>query len=392
MSGTILDEARALQDQVVTWRRDFHQHPELGFEEVRTSAIVAQELERLGLKVSRNVARTGVLADLVVPGSKGCLLLRADMDALPVQESSDEPFVSVNRGVSHLCGHDSHVAMLLGAARLLVAHRGELRSSVRFMFQPSEEKGPGGAIEMIKEGCLEGVDRAFAIHVFASLEAGLWGLRIGPVMAAVDAIRIVIHGRGGHAATPEVCVDPVVGAAEAIMALHTIMSRRISPLEAGVLSLCTVHGGDAFNVIPETVEILGTLRSHSPAMRHRVKKAVEEILRGIELTAGVKTELEFQDSYPPTVNDAAFIEELRRHIGELFGPEQAVDIEKKFGGEDFSYVLEKVPGAMIFLGVGNARKGISAPHHNPSFRIDEEVLWQGPALLARVALAHHAGD
>ena len=220
----VLSAARALQDRIVAWRRDFHKHPELGFQETRTSGIVAEELERLGLAVRRRCPRTAVWADLVVPGAKDFLLLRADMDALPVQENSGEPFASVYAGKAHLCGHDSHVAMLLGAANVLTQLRDRLRTNVRFMFQPSEEATPGGAEAMIAEGVLDGVTEALAIHVFTAQQAGRWGLVPGPVMAATDALRFVIKGRGGHAATPEMCVDPIVAAAQLIMNLQTVMS------------------------------------------------------------------------------------------------------------------------------------------------------------------------
>ena len=262
MVETIVSEARQLQDQIVAWRRDIHQHPELGFEEHRTAALAADELEGLDISVRRGVGQTGVIGDIDVPGATERILLRADMDALPVQENSGEPFSSSVAGKSHLCGHDAHVAMLMGAARLLAKYRGKLKCNVRFMFQPSEEAGPGGALAMINEGLLDGVTKAFAIHVFTAHQAGQWGLRAGPVMAAVDTICIRVTGHGGHAATPEVCIDPVVASAQVIMNLQTIMSRRIRPLDTGVLSLCTIHGGDAFNVIPETVTILEIGRAH----------------------------------------------------------------------------------------------------------------------------------
>jgi carboxypeptidase Ss1 len=390
VSNKIIDEARTLQDRIVAWRRDFHQHPELGFEEQRTAGIVADELERLGFKVRRNVGRTGVIGDFDVPGAPGRLLLRADMDALPVQEESGETFTSVNAGKSHLCGHDAHVAMLLGTANLLAKHRHELKASVRLMFQPSEERAPGGAVAMIREGVLDGVDKALAIHIFTEQDAGTWGLIAGPAMAAVDCITITIHGRGGHAAAPELCLDPVVAAAQIIMSLQTIMSRKIRALDAGVLSLCSIHGGDAFNVIPERVKIVGTLRSHVPAMRERVKHLSREILNGIEVGTGVKIDLVFDDSYPVTVNDATVIDEVRGTVTRLFGEKMIVELEKKFGGEDFSYVLDQVPGAMVFLGVGNVRKGITTAHHHAAFKIDEDALWEGAALCVQMALEHHA--
>lgn len=391
-SEGILAEAKALQDRIVAWRRDFHQHPELGFEETRTAGIVADELERLGLAVRREVAVTGVVGDLDVAGAEGRILLRADMDALPVQENTEEPFASAHPGKAHVCGHDAHTAMLLGAANILANRRGKLKASVRLMFQPSEERTPGGAIRMIQEGVMDGVDLAFAIHVFSAHRAGQWGLIAGPAMAATDALAITIRGRGGHAATPEVCIDPVVAAAQAIVNLQTIMSRRIRPLDCGVLSLCKIEGGDAFNVIPEEVRILGTLRTHSEKVRTQAKRMIEEILKGVEVGCGVRIDTHYDAGYPATVNDPAVIDTVRDTVEELFGKGRVEEIDKKFGGEDFSYVLEQAPGAMVFLGVGNTEKGIAAAHHNPGFRIDEDVLWQGAALEAAMALRHSAKE
>lgn len=383
----IAEAARAMQDKLVVWRRDIHRHPELGFEETRTAGLVADELEKLGWKVRRNVAQTGVVGDLEPRAPQGRILLRADMDALPVQETSGELFASAYPGKAHLCGHDAHVAMLLGTAHLLMRHRAGLKCAVRLMFQPCEERTPGGAPRMIEQGVLEGVDRAFAIHVFTNLKSGQWGLLAGQVMAAADALTITVRGRGGHAAAPERCADPVVAAAQAVTALQTIMSRRLRPHDAGVLSICTIHGGEAFNVIPETVTMKGTLRFHNEAARQQAKQLMKEILDGVAQAAGVRIDLTFDASYPATANDPQTIEQARRAVEELFGPGQAVEIDKEFGSEDFSYVVERVPGAMAFLGVGNAQKGATAAHHNPAFKIDEDVLWQGTALLAWMALA-----
>ena len=389
-AAQIAEEARALQEKIVVWRRDIHRHPELGFEETRTAGLVADELARLGgWKIRQNVAATGVVADLDAPQARGRILLRADMDALPVQENNTDSFASAYPGKAHLCGHDAHVAMLLGAAGLLAKHRAGLQSSVRLMFQPCEERTPGGAPRMIEEGVLEGVDRAFAIHVFSHIEAGQWGLAAGPVMAAADALAIRVRGRGGHAATPELCADPVVAAAQAILSLQTIMSRRIRPHDAGVLSLCAIHGGEAFNVIPELVEMKGTLRFHSEKARQLTKRFMKEILDGIAQAAGVTIELEFTASYPATVNDEMTIADACKAVEALFGPGHVRPIDKKFGSEDFSYVTDRIPGAMAFMGVGNAAKGANVPHHNPGFKIDEDVLWQGTAMLAWTALAYH---
>jgi carboxypeptidase Ss1 len=279
--------------------------------------------------------------------------------------------------------------MLLGAAHLLVRHRDELSASVRLMFQPCEESCPSGAPAMIADGALDGVDAALAIHVWLDEQAGVWGVRSGTVLASVDRVTIAVHGRGGHAAMPERCADPVVAAAQAVMALQTVMSRRISPRSAGVLSLCSIHGGDAYNVIPERVAIVGTVRAHSESVRAEIKRLCGEICEGVARAAGVRIEVAFDGDYPVTVNDAGQTAKVRTAIQELFGSAAVKEHEKKFGGEDFSYVLQRVPGCMVFLGAANEAQGAAYPLHSPRFRIDEDVLWQGSALLAHVALGHH---
>jgi amidohydrolase len=242
---------------------------------------------------------------------------------------------------------------------------------------------------MIEDGALDGVDAALAIHMWVDERAGLWGVRSGPVMASVDRLTLTVHGRGGHAASPERCADPVVAAAQAVLALQTVMSRRIPPRLAGVLSLCSIHGGEAFNVIPDLVTIVGTLRTHDEAIRAEVKRLCGEICEGVARAADVRIEVVFDGAYPATVNDPTQTEKVRAAIRDLFGPAALKEHEKRFGGEDFSCVLQRVPGCIVFLGAANEAKGASHPLHSPRLRIDEDVLWQGSALHARLAFGHH---
>jgi len=382
----ILSGARALQEKVVAWRRDFHEHPELGFHEQRTAGIVADAIEKMGYRVRRKVGGMGVTGDLDVPGANGRILLRADMDALPLPDLTGDPFASKNPGLCHACGHDAHTAMLLGAAHLLMEMRKELKTSVRLMFQHAEEANPGGAIQMIEDGCLDGVDCAFALHVHTQWEAGQWAIRPGPVFAAVDRVTIRVRGRGVHAASAHLGVDPMVSMAQIVLAVQTIMSRRIRPQDAGVLSLCAVHGGEAFNVIPDEITLVGTIRSHNEEARAEIKRYLREICEGVAKANGASAEVIIDASYPPTVNDPGVTGVVRSTVADLFGSDRLVEMEKEFGGEDFSYVLQKVPGAFAFLGCGNRAKGITAPGHSSLFRIDEDVLWQGIAMHAAMAL------
>ena len=386
MEKDILKEAKALQEKVVAWRRDFHAHPEIGFHEERTPRIVAEELDRIGYRVRRGVGKFGVTGDLDVPGAKGRVLLRADMDALPLPDLTGDPFASQNPGVCHACGHDAHTAMLLGAAELLMARKKDLKTSVRLMFQHAEEANPGGAVGMVEDGCVEGVDAAFALHVATFYDSGKWALRPGPMLASVDRVTITVKGKGGHAADPDRAIDPMVISAQLILALQTVMSRRIRPHDVGVLSLCAVHGGTVFNIIPDSITLLGTIRTHSQAVRDKVKTLIHEICEGVARANGGAVDIVLDGSYPATINDPAMTEYLRSTAGALFGAATLVEMEKEFGGEDFSYVLEKVPGALVFLGCRNEEKKSTVPHHNSMFRIDEDVLWEGVAMYAALAL------
>lgn len=388
MPDVLLNEARALQPMLVQWRRRLHANPELSGQEEQTARLAVAELRELGLTPVERVNGTfGLYADIRGKADGPIIGLRADMDALPIQEETGREYASKNSGVMHACGHDAHVAMLLGAARLLKAREGELRRPVRLIFQPHEEKFPGGAPDMIAGGALQNVDRIFGIHICSTLPLGRLGARPGPFMAAVNAIRIRIVGRGGHAAMPEECVDPVVAAAQVVVALQTIVSRGISITDPAVVSVTRIQGGAADNVIPNVVELGGTIRTFDPAIRELACRRVREIAEGVAQALGARAEVEIEQGYPVLVNDAAMTKkafDAARDIG--MTEEQLIEMRPIGGGEDFAYYLEKTPGAFVFLGAQNEAKGCMFPHHHSRFDIDEDALATGAALHASFAL------
>lgn len=379
----MLDKAKAIQDQLIAWRREFHIYPELGFQEVCTAARVAELMESFGYCVRRGVARTGVVADLGSGAPR--LAIRADMDALPIQEANDVPYRSQVSGVMHACGHDAHTAMALGAALLL--SREKLSGSVRFLFQPSEEvgddEGISGAPRMIADGALEGVDMALALHVDPATPVGNIRIEAGPASGGVDSWFGAVIGKGCHGAYPHLGVDPFALTAQVILALNSIISRRLHPFDPAVVSIGSLHGGQAENVIPERVALSGTLRY----MEKRVQEQIHaEMRRAFEVARvlGGDYELRFEIGVPPMVNhpDAAALIEMV--AADLLGEEHVLPFCKDLGAEDFGCFLDVIPGAMFVLGTlieGDERIG-----HNPRFDIDERALPIGTAILAETAL------
>jgi len=373
-----LEEALKIRDEIIAWRRDFHMYPELKYEEERTSKVVEEHLREWGYRIKR--VGTGIIAD-IGEGEK-TIALRADMDALPVQEENDVPYKSRVPGKMHACGHDAHTAMLLGAAKIISEHIDEFNGRVRLIFQPAEEGG-NGALKMIEGGALEGVDAIFGLHVWIDLPSGVIGIKDGPFMAGAGIFNARIIGKGGHGASPHQTVDPVPIAAEAILALQTIASRNIPPTETGVVSVTAVHAGTAFNVIPEEVEMKGTIRFFKQEIGELIERRMGEILEGVTRAHGASYELSIEELVPPTVNDrdmAAFA----RKVAEKYGLRHG-DVEPTMGAEDFAFYLQRVPGAFLTLGIRNEEKGIVYPHHHPKFDVDEDVLHLGTAM--EVALA-----
>jgi len=379
-----LSEAQALFEYTQSMRRDFHSHPELGFHEIRTAGIVANELTSLGLEVHTGVGGTGVVALLEGAKPGPVVLVRADMDALPIQEETGAPYASQNPGIMHACGHDGHTAVLLTVAKMLTTHRSQLSGIVKFMFQPAEE-GMGGAEKMIAEGVLENpkVDLALALHVWNEKPIGWVGIAGGPVMAGAEIFKVKLLGKGGHGAVPHQAVDPVLAAAQVISGLQGIVARNIAPLQTAVVSVCTIHGGEAFNVIPPAVEMTGTIRTFEPEVRTRVLERFEKTVKSIAEGMGCQAEIELQLLTPATINQPETANRVQEVSRRLF-PETVVDTANHItmGSEDFAFILEKVPGCFIFIGSANTEKGLDAGHHHPKFDIDETALPRGAALMA----------
>ncbi len=383
----LLRRAYDLQDDLVGWRRHLHQHPELSGQEAATSAYVADNLRALGLEPRIGVADTyGVVAD-IAGGEGPAVALRADMDALPITEENDLPYRSRNEGVMHACGHDAHTAMLLGAARLLVERRDELRQPVRLIFQPAEELYPGGAQPMIAGGALDGVGRIFGLHIWSQLPSGRVGYRVGPAMASPSYFEIEVVGRGGHAAAPQECVDPILVGSHVVTALQSIVSRSLALDEQAVVSVTQFHAGTADNVIPPQATLIGTIRTYDDSVTMRIFDRVREICAGLANSWRAEIKPVLRRGYPALVNHAG---EVERGLaaGKALGmsTEQLEVMPPQGGGEDFAYFLQRVPGAFFFLGAGKREKETTFAHHHPRFNIDEDVLPLGSALLAQYCL------
>jgi amidohydrolase len=378
-----LSEAQALFEYTQSLRRDFHMHPELGFQEVRTAGIVAKELTGLGLEVTTGVGGTGVVA--IVGGTKPgpVVLVRADMDALPIVEETGAAYASQTKGVMHACGHDAHTAVLLTVARMLHTRRDELAGTVKLIFQPAEE-GMGGAERMIEGGVLENpkVDAALALHVWNERPVGWFGVAGGPTMAGAEIFKVRVIGKGGHGAVPHLAVDPILAAAQVVSALQGIVSRNVPPLQTAVVSVCTVHGGETFNVIPPAVELTGTIRTFDAAVRQTVLARFEQTVQAAAEAMGCRAEIELQRLTPATVNDPATAARVQAAARRLF-PAADVDTANyiTMGSEDFAFILEKVPGCFFFVGTANPDKGLDAAHHHPKFDIDEAALPRAAALM-----------
>ena len=385
---SISGQIKKCRDEVIALRRDFHQHPELGFEEYRTAEVIEAYLHTLGLATNR-VAKTGVVAVLEGDRPGPVLMLRADMDALPIQEENEVDYRSKTSGVMHACGHDAHMAMLLVAARLLVGLKSEIAGTVKFVFQPNEEIA--GALTMIEAGVLDNpkIDAVMGLHVWTPVEAGKVGITAGPVMGGLDVFKLTIFGRGGHTGVPEDAVDPVLAAASLIQTVQMIQTREISNLKSTIIMFGKIAGGTKSNIIPEKVDLEGSIRflyksgpDSEEQPTERFKRVAEQVCR----THGCSCQIEIMHENIPLINHPEMAALARQAALETFRDQGAIIDNISMASEDFSEFSERIPGVFIFLGVGNPEKGTDISHHNPRFNIDEEMLPSGVALLVRGSL------
>lgn len=377
----------AKQLDLVSWRRDLHRHPELGFQEIRTAGIVARHLGALGMEIQTGVGHTGVVGVLDGRQPGPVVMVRFDMDALPIVEETTHDFRSETPGVMHACGHDGHVAIGLGVATLLARHRHELRGSVKFVFQPAEE-GEGGAVAMIQDGVLTNPrpDAAFGLHIYNQLPLGWVTAGAGPVMAAAERFQCRVTGRGGHGAMPHQTVDAVVVASQIVTALQTVVSRNVNPAEMAVVSVGSIHAGSAFNIIAEQAELWGTIRTLDDATHQTVLRRVREIVEGTARAMGASAQLDIEELTVAVVNDAQAAARVRKAAARVVGAENVSDQQLWVASEDMSYFLRTVPGCFFFVGGSRAEKEF--PHHNPRFDFDEAVLAQGVAILCETVAGY----
>ena len=383
----IKDESMSISDWIISIRRELHEHPELMYEEFKTSELIRRELDKLEISYKHPIAETGVLAS-IGNGNGPCVALRADMDALPIHEETDVSFKSKIDGKMHACGHDCHVSMLLGAARLLKEKEDQINGTVKLLFQPAEEGGAGGKL-MREEGALKNpaVERIFGLHVWPQLPSGQIGSREGTFLAATSSLNLTVKGVGGHAAVPQLTKDPVLTSARIITNLQSIVSRELDPLDSGVVSITVINGGNASNVIPSDVIVKGTLRSLTMDGLRELQKRVKEIAEGIAQTHGCEAIVEYVgNDYPPTVNDSDMWK-FAKGIGiDLLGDENVSDLDAVMGGEDFAYYTEKVKGCFVVLGMNNPDIDATYSVHHPMFKADEDALHIGTALHTIFAL------
>ena len=385
-------EAEALSPQLVAWRRDFHQHPELGFEEVRTAGIVADHLRNLGLEVSTGIGKTGVVALIENDNSASdapTVLLRFDMDALPILEQNDVPYRSRNDGVMHACGHDGHTAIGMGVAQLLSKRRNTLPGRIKLVFQPAEE-GLGGALAMIKDGVLNDPKpaAAFGLHLWSRLPLNQVVVQSGPLWANAGKFILTVQGRGGHGAMPHETVDATLVASQIVVAWQSIVARNVDPTETAVLTIGGFNSGEAYNIISDQATLIGTIRSFDEKVNALLQQRMTEMAHGICQAYGATCEIAFLGSCPTTINSVAGAELMQTVAEQIVGPEQVTKIKPMMVGEDMSEFLNRAPGCFILVGASDPAQPMHSPHHNPTFNFDERMMPTGVALLAGAAVAY----
>lgn len=371
---SVAEEVTIFKDRLIQWRRHFHMYPELSFHEKKTSQFIYDTLQTFPHLEVLHPTKYSVMAKLVgkLPGKT--IALRADMDALPIQEENSFEFVSKNEGIMHACGHDGHIAMLLGAAYTLANQHEKIHGEIRFLFQHAEENFPGGAQEMVNAGVMEGVDYIIGAHLWSPLEVGKVGVIYGPAMASPDVFQIKIIGKGGHAGIPHETVDSIMIGTQVVLQLQQIVSRLTNPLDSLVLSVTQFHAGTTHNVIPDCAEIMGTVRSLSHELREKTAERIEKILKNTTEAYDAGYTFTYEYGYRPVINDGYVTEHVEKTALQLFGRERVIQMQPTMAGEDFSAFLQKAPGSFFFIGAGNKEKGIVYPHHHPRFTIDEDAL------------------
>jgi len=393
VTSELLESARAIEARIVNDRRTIHSHPEMAYDESQTSTLVQARLRDLGIPFHSGLAKTGVVAQIKGElGDGPCVLLRADMDALPIEEQSGVPFASEVPGVMHACGHDAHTAMLLGAAQLLLERRSRFAGTVKLMFQPAEEGGAGAA-RMIEDGVLldPSVDAAFMLHVWPDLEAGQVSYGAGPLLAGADAFTIKVDGRGGHAARPHETIDPVVVGATIVLAVQTLVAREVDPVVPAVVTLGSFNAGNRSNVIADKAVLMGTIRAYDNELFAHLEQRLREVVTGVASALQATARIDFEMRYPPSVCDPAMADRLGESARSLLGADAVRMSKPQMGAEDFAFVLQAVPGAMLWLGVKDPAWPKPKPVHTATFDIDESALPIGSSALAGVALDYLKG-
>ncbi|MGG1618326.1 M20 metallopeptidase family protein [Paenibacillus sp. NRS-1781] len=379
-----------LQEHMVEWRRYLHKNPEISFQESKTAAFVADKLENWGIEVRRHVGGHGVVGTIRSSKPGPVVMLRADMDALPIQDEKECEYRSSIDGAMHACGHDGHTSVLLGTAYYFSLHRDELEGEIRFLFQPAEELLPGGAVHVLKDGVLEGVDVIYGIHLWTPFPVGTAASCAGPLMAAADDFYIEITGKGGHGGMPQSTHDSVVAGSALVMQLQSIVSRSVDPLRPAVLTVGTIQAGAAQNVIAETCRLSGTIRTFDEETRTVMKDRLHAVTEHTAATYGTTANIRYIMGYPPVVNDAHEASRFFKEAGSVFGEGKVQEASKLMPAEDFAYYLERVPGCFMFVGAGNPAKGAIYPHHHPKFDFDEDAMIKAVRLFIAMSTGYAA--
>jgi amidohydrolase len=374
MADKWMTELEALYDEMVVWRRHMHQHPELSFHEVETPAFIVEKLESFGVEVRTHVGGRGVVG-LIKGGKPGnTIALRADFDGLPIQDEKETPYKSLVPGVMHACGHDGHTATLLAVAKVLSENRAELAGNVVLLHQHAEEVVPGGAIAMIEDGCLDGVDVVYGTHLISGIPYGKYGYRKGNLMAAADMVEIKIQGRGGHGASPHETIDSIAIGAQIVNQLQLLVSRQVDPLQPAVVTIGSFHAGNAHNIIADSASMVGTVRTFDEGVRDHLEKEIKNIVEGVCSAFHAKGEVIYTRGYPAVKNHEKETDVFLEVVQNYLDPEMAFEVPPQMGGEDFAYYLKEKPGIFFYTGAGNSEIGADYPHHHPKFDFDERAM------------------